>query len=293
MAGSLRAVIAADQMLSRMFEYIKLGPDDGCISVSSANIDNIVVFASVGEVDRVAGYLSEPELDGWLRGLLDRITWATAQRVCIEAHPADSKQKIRLASMLAMTGDYSGSIDAYREAWLTAQRDGQTAKLLLGVSLYISNDERFTRLAHEFRRPLVHNLSASGTVLDWMRLNDLLNESQLTVEWAATVDPAVLARLARESRHLSWMLAERLADNGQWVQAGGLIDDPLARIEYLASPRGRSLDLNDTHLFRDDVYKLVRMLVLANRRETSAVISRAVQIDGSREMLDVCQRAGL
>jgi hypothetical protein len=231
--------------------------------------------------------------------------------------PESVDERRSIAKSLLFHGQYEAATEHYVWLWDNIRR---VSPHLDGVrTSFIANEidtlVRANRLAEARFFEIRESVGAvangdSGDVharLDWIVLNSILGEDELTIEWFDRVKrEAAGRRSVLAVRHL---LVEPLKVRARWADLGRLIEDPLGELRLAHSVataqviEGESLVgeaiwsgamASLSAQFRSEAADLIASLRAAGRsKEATEVWNEALSMDPSEEMETALKRAGI
>jgi hypothetical protein len=271
----------------------------------------VIAYKDGVERDRVTGFMNGAGLVAWLEGLERGETAVDQLRRSVVDPERDMGGRLDVAQALLRARRFDEATDEMVWLWNNIARvepgmEGVRVSFMAGdiEELVGQHEPARTRFAEiRERTGALADAGASGSAqarFDWMVLNEILADTERTVDWFDTVkgNPRYAALLEQMAHRLIPLLTERhrLADIGR------LYADPVAHLvrshqmtkppqSLTAATGGAPSEMLDkiqgllARRFREDSVLLVAALRAAGRVSEGAAVEReALRLDGSAEM---------
>jgi hypothetical protein len=264
----------------------------------------VIAFKDGQEKDRVVGYRDPKGLLAWLQGLTRGETDLDRVRKSVADPGSDMRGRLTLARTLLQTGRREEATEQLVWLWENIAR---IEPAMSGVRVsYLARDigtlfeshpparARFVQIRDELEALL--NAGGAASRLDWIVLNEMLNEREQTLAWfdGAKNDPGAATTID----HCAHRLIDLLVERERWVDIGRLYRDPAAVLtrhhQISAPPPGATVPpemlvaLREmmARSFRERAALLLRCLRAAGRlTEAEALEAEALRLDSSNEMM--------
>ncbi len=266
----------------------------------------LVLLRDGAELDRTTGGRPAAKLLEWLEAA--RHGHTEVDQLKAQLAEDDPSARLHLARVLQMRGKLLEALEQLEWCWFRAL-DHEPAWIGVKHSFLANQLAQLAKQsveAHErirsWRDALDAKLGERASLVDWLTLNDVLEEPERTLAWFETVKDAPPPELKLEEDH---RLVELLEAQGRWNDLGRLFGDPVARLNESAArfrqevPAGMPEEVAHEwrgfgeRALRQEAAMLVRALKAAGREaEAAAVRAKALELDGSGEMRAAVDGAG-
>lgn len=199
---------------------------------------SVIVFSQKDfskEFDRQVGYQTAPELLEWLSAVkngetsFDRLKHAV-EKFAGKGGKDEVKARHGLGHALLEQGDYTGAIDQY--VWLWQKLPTEMPDAMPARSSYLAGEiSQLTNSSAAAKKKFAEirdEALANKNYLDFAILNDVLDQSDKTLEW---FDSAKQLPQDKDSRQVTRRLERLMISKGRWADVLKLYPDYMAELK--------------------------------------------------------------
>ncbi len=200
-----------------------------------------MIFRGSTELSRNVGYQDPASFRGWLESSTGRgmptggADTAPASRASVQDKMVQAQDAVNAGRLDEAAETYAWLWDHMRQdrAADELRRDGMAKQIAALVDKHEAARAPFAERRDRMGSTLPPIDADDGTLLDWLTLNGVLDENNLTVDWVgrAIGDRKSLAFMRKHQRMLRPMLTEA----GEWADAATIVNNPFAaaRLELM------------------------------------------------------------
>lgn len=208
----------------------------------------IMLFKGSTEITRTVGYQEPAAFRGWLERSTGRGISTGETGTVVPVTRASIQDKMVQAQDAVQAERFDEAAEAYAWLWDGMRQDraandlrrGQVADQITAlIEKHDAAREPFAERRDAIGRELPPRDASEETLLDWLTLNDMLDEQKLSGEWVGTAigDRRSLAFMRKHQRTLRPVLTA----GGMWDDAAVIVNNPFAaaRLEIMDLKKGQ------------------------------------------------------